>query len=460
MRAAARCHGRDARRDHPDRRSSRGLPPRLRPDPRTIRTERHRDRPIHVGPVHPRARGGQAFQRATGRVAVGIAGSGGGDRDPWPDRREERIGGGGPAAVMRDLEQVDVRQAFREQRRVDVLLDVARQQESRSPIAPSRTTDTLLMPVPPSGGSSGTWPRIGHSTRIVISSTASRSPAAIDRRAGALGPGQAVEPGRVARARATHPGLEHAIHVIPVEQQGEAGDVILVRVGQDDRVESPVPRRDPPIELDQETIGIGPAVDEQPAAARPLDQDGVALTDIEDRDPSGACRARQDDGAGDRHRHDEAGRGQPQRDRSRGRSAARRRVDRTAGTDATGSRRAGRGRPRDRTMTIPSAAAAVARPKATPAAGSNAMLANGTEAPRSTMPMISRRATQPGAASTEPTTDGAPTLTTAPPTRATSPAAIAGVTSGTTSRFTTGEISSQPTERRKDDRQRRRLGRQ
>ena len=72
--------------------------------------------------------------------------------------------------------------------RVDVLLDVAGQQEPalrRS--TPSSTTDTLLMPVPPSGGSSGTWPRIGHSTRIAISSTANRSPAAIDRRAGAPG---------------------------------------------------------------------------------------------------------------------------------------------------------------------------------------------------------------------------------------------------------------------------------
>ena len=70
------------------------------------------------------------------------------------------------------------------------------------------------------------------------------------------------------------------------------------------------------------------------------------------------------------------------------------------------------------------------------------MLANGTDAVASTMPMISRKDTQPGAASTEPTTDGAPKLTSAPPTRATSPAAMAGVTNGTTSRFTAGEINA------------------
>jgi hypothetical protein len=54
-------------------------------------------------------------------------------------------------------------------------------------MTPSSTTETLLMPVPLSGGSAGTWPRIGQSTRIAISSTESRTPAAMDRRAGASG---------------------------------------------------------------------------------------------------------------------------------------------------------------------------------------------------------------------------------------------------------------------------------
>lgn len=57
----------------------------------------------------------------------------------------------------------------------------------KSPTAPSSTTDTLLMPVPPSGGVTGTWPRIGHRTRRPISSTASRSPAARPRRIGETG---------------------------------------------------------------------------------------------------------------------------------------------------------------------------------------------------------------------------------------------------------------------------------
>ena len=58
----------------------------------------------------------------------------------------------------------------------------------RAPTWPRRTTETLLMPVPPSGGTAGTWPRIGQSTRMAISSTASRSPAARPSRIGPPGP--------------------------------------------------------------------------------------------------------------------------------------------------------------------------------------------------------------------------------------------------------------------------------
>ena len=50
------------------------------------------------------------------------------------------------------------------------------------PTAPSSTIETLLIPVPASGGSAGTCPRIGHSTRRSMSSTVSRSPRASPRR--------------------------------------------------------------------------------------------------------------------------------------------------------------------------------------------------------------------------------------------------------------------------------------
>jgi hypothetical protein len=63
-------------------------------------------------------------------VAVRIASAGRCHRDLGSNGREEGIGRRGLAAVMRDLEQVDLRQALRQQRRVDVLLDVPGQQKT------------------------------------------------------------------------------------------------------------------------------------------------------------------------------------------------------------------------------------------------------------------------------------------------------------------------------------------
>ena len=269
------------------------------------------------------------------------------------------------------------------------------------------------MPVPVSGGSCGTSPRIGQRTRSAISSTASRSPAAIDRRAGATGPRQPIEPGRVARSRPAHPGLEHPADAVAVEQEGQAGDVVLVRVRQDDRVDPPVPRRDPPIELDEQPVGIRPAIDQQAAAARALDEDGVALPDVEDRDPRATPVGRVTTTA-------------PATAIATTRltwpTRARDRRGCAAGTcvEPTGVPGAGRhpaARPRHRPAPTRAADAADhdhgepddgrrQRPARRPTAGSSATLANGRAAAASTIPTISRRATQPGAASDGP--DDAP----------------------------------------------------
>jgi hypothetical protein len=58
-------------------------------------------------------------------MAVPIAGPRRCHRDPWSHGLYERLGRGGPAAVMRDLEEVEPRQPCGQQARIDVLLDVA-----------------------------------------------------------------------------------------------------------------------------------------------------------------------------------------------------------------------------------------------------------------------------------------------------------------------------------------------
>jgi hypothetical protein len=67
-------------------------------------------------------------------------------------------------------------------------------------------------------------------------------------------------------------------------------------MGQDQRVDPPVPGRESLVERDDDAIRIGSTIDEEPAATRALDQNGVALPDVEDRDPGPAVGTMKGDG--------------------------------------------------------------------------------------------------------------------------------------------------------------------
>ena len=99
----------------------------------------------------------------------------------------------------------------------------------------------------------------------------------------------------------------------------------------------------------------------------------------------------------------------------------------------------GRGRERSTTSVATAVIAAIGPGRVT--------LANGSDAIASTIATMIRSETQPGAARTLPTSGGAPASTRKPPSIATSPAAIAGATSGTTARLTSGDrMASRPNE--------------
>jgi hypothetical protein len=66
--------------------------------------------------------------------------------------------------------------------------------------------------------------------------------------------------------------------------------VVLVRVGEDDEIEPPIPRRDPGVERHDESRRIGSAVDEEPGAAVALHEDRVALAHVEHADPDPTVR--------------------------------------------------------------------------------------------------------------------------------------------------------------------------
>jgi len=77
------------------------------------------------------------------------------------------------------------------------------------------------------------------------------------------------------------PGVQHGADPMPVEDLHEPGNVVLVRVAQDQKVDPPREEREVRTEAPERQFGIGTAVDEHRGAARRLDQDRVSLPDVQ-----------------------------------------------------------------------------------------------------------------------------------------------------------------------------------
>ncbi len=207
--------------------------------------------------------------------------------------------------MVRDLEDVDGRQAGRQERWIDVFLDVTGQQETSVADGPEQHDRDVVDPRPTVRGFERDRAADGpaHVEHHVVDGQSVAGGDDPVRRCGPTGQGE--RPRLVAWPRPPHPGLEHPLDVVPLEEQGQPRDVVLVRVRQDDDVDAPVPRRQPPIELDEQPIRVGPAVDEQSATARALDEDGVTLPDVEDGEPRDAAWSADRDGAEAADGHDE-----------------------------------------------------------------------------------------------------------------------------------------------------------
>jgi hypothetical protein len=103
---------------------------------RPVSREGHDDGAIAIGAKDASPGPGQALHRGWRGMTVRIAHPGGRHRDPRSNRVDEGLGRGGLAPVMRDLQQIEARQARREQLRVDVLFDITREQEPGMPHSP------------------------------------------------------------------------------------------------------------------------------------------------------------------------------------------------------------------------------------------------------------------------------------------------------------------------------------
>ncbi len=239
-------------------------------------------------------------------MAVPVRGADGDDGDLRPQRCHERPGRGRPAPVVRDLEDVDGAQATADENGIDLLLRVAREQEAPAPdreLEYDRDVVDLLAAVRRRGRHApGVGPQ--HAKASVVDGepvAAGETPARL-----ALLVEQAGQ-GDVAGTWPGHPRLIEAPDAVPPEQPDEPRRVILVGVREDDHVETPVPGRYPGVEQSAQAVRVWTAVDEDAAARRALDEDGVTLAHVEDRDASpavGPCR--RDPSEGDEEARGEA----------------------------------------------------------------------------------------------------------------------------------------------------------
>jgi hypothetical protein len=201
--------------------------------------------------------------------------------------------------VVGDLQEVHLGEAPSDEGRVDLLLDVPREQEPVPAHLAQEDDRDVVDPGPvirrPFGNGADVRPEDPEADVVQGEVVARGDDPALD----ASGRQRGVQ-GSVAGPGSDHPGFEDPFHGVPAEQRREPGRVVLVGVAQDHHVNPPIPGRQLLVQRHEEAAGIRAPVDEEPAAALALEEDCVALSDVEHRQARDPVRA-VDDGDGERH---------------------------------------------------------------------------------------------------------------------------------------------------------------
>jgi hypothetical protein len=236
------------------------------------------------------------------RMPVRVQRADGDDRHARPQRRQDGVRRCGGAAVVSDLEHVDGRQPAGQQDRVDVVLRVSSQQEAAVLVLAEHDDGGVVgLSIVGRGGI-----QVGRPHRPVVGPEHVQGGIVQPQRVARTQPfgpqavgGQGVQPGAVVGRGYSPARFEGATDAVLVDDGHQAGDMVVVRMRQDDRVEPSVPGRNIPIEYVQEDAAVGAAVDEDSAASIALQEDRVALADVEHDHMDRAVRARGDHAAGE-----------------------------------------------------------------------------------------------------------------------------------------------------------------
>ncbi len=193
--------------------------------------------------------------------------------------------------MVSDLQEIDRRQSARREERIDVVLDIARQQDP-APVDLAEQDDRDVVDRATAVGRLGR-DASGVRPEHVEVEVVDRESIAGDEEPSWRRPdlGKLRIPRPVARARAAHARFEDPPDPVAIQQQRQPGDVVLVGMGEHEDVDPPVPRRETLVELDDQPVRIGSSVDEHPSASSAFDEDRITLPDVEDGDGRRSVRA-------------------------------------------------------------------------------------------------------------------------------------------------------------------------
>jgi len=255
----------------------------------TVAVEAHFDRPIAIRPERLPGADAQPLDRCGRRMPIWIAQPGRDDGHAGPDGIEERLGARRPGSVVGDLQEIDLRKTAREEFGVDLLLDVAGEQESPPADLSEQHDRDVVDRAPAVGRAERHAPRVGpeHAKPDVVE----RQP--VTRRERCVwrtAVGKERRHRGIARAGPDHARLVDPADPIAAQEDGKARHVVLVRMREHERIDPVVPGGESLVEGDQEAARVGAAVHEHPTAAPAFDEDRVALADIEHDDPGGSVR--------------------------------------------------------------------------------------------------------------------------------------------------------------------------
>jgi len=255
-----------------------------RMDAQRVAGERDVDGAVAVGAIGADVAPRQAVERLGRRMAVVVVGADRDDGDRGTHRVEEGVGRRRPRPVVGDLQHVDPREPALHERRIEVLLEIAHQQESaRARLAEEHdrgVVDGLAIRRRSRGDGAGVGPQDSKADAVERQPVAGDEPAS-RRPAG----GEEARPRVVGGSLAREPGLVDAPDAVLLQHGDQPRRMVLVGVRQHEDVDPAVPGRQPLVQVLQQPVRVGAAIDDEAPAGAALDEDRVALTDVEDHEP-------------------------------------------------------------------------------------------------------------------------------------------------------------------------------